>query len=138
MRERKIKKKRFSIDGNLEHEKCVNEQSQTPNQHTHLVKHVDRQADHGEIISNEKSFEVNGFPVFHQAGPSPDHTEVDQDNDEHWDRRVHQQPLVRPLIWKIMDTHKGFRTFFNSRPTSTSQRPAADLRYSIFEPNQII
>ena len=89
--------------------KCVIE---TINQHTHLMEHVDRQTHHGKIVNNKNSFQVKGFPVFHQAGAGPEHTEVDQEDDYHWDRRVHQQPWVCPLIWKTME-YSGFPTFFS-------------------------
>ena len=72
-------------------------------QPTHLIEHVDRQTHHGKIVNNKNSFQVNGSPMFHQAGAGPEHTEVDQEDSYYWDRRVDQQPRVCPLIWKTME-----------------------------------
>ena len=83
-----------------EHDNSVDESAR---HQTNLLEHIPRQADHGKIVKEENSFQINGFPVFHQSGSGPGHTEVDQYNDYYWDRRVHQQPWVRSLIWNIME-----------------------------------
>lgn len=67
-------------------------------QHSYLVEHVGRQADHGEVVNNEDHFQVNGLPVLHQTRSSPDHAEVNQEDEGHWDGGVYQQPRVSPLI----------------------------------------
>lgn len=74
---------------------------------THLMEHVGRQADHGEVVNNESDFEVNGLPVFHQTRSGPDHTEVNQEDEGHRDGGVDQQPWVSPLVWKIMELYVG-------------------------------
>lgn len=67
----------------------------------HLVEHVGRQANHGKVVHNQNDFEVNGFPVFHQARPSPDHTEVNQKDEWHGDGGVDQQPWISPLVCNV-------------------------------------
>ena len=48
---------------------------------THLIAHVGRQADHGEVVNNENDPEVNRLPVFHQTRAGPDHAEVNQEDE---------------------------------------------------------
>lgn len=67
--------------------------------HAHLMEHVGRQADHGEVVNNEDGSEVDGLPVFHQAGSKPDHTEVEAEDESHGTWGVDQQPGVCPLVW---------------------------------------
>lgn len=67
--------------------------------HTHLMEHVGRQADHGKVVNNEDGSEVDGLPVFHQAGSKPDHTEVEKEDESHGNWGVDQQPGVCPLVW---------------------------------------
>lgn len=69
----------------------------------HLVEHVGRQADHGEVVNNEYGSEVDRLPVFHQAGADPDHTEVQQEDECHGDRGVDQEPWVRPLVCNMSE-----------------------------------
>lgn len=65
----------------------------------YLMEHISRQENHGEIVTNQNHFEVNRFPVFHQTGPGPDRSEVNQEDESHWDRGEDQQPGVGPLVW---------------------------------------
>lgn len=67
--------------------------------HAHLIEHVGRQADHGEVVNNEDGSEVDGLPVFHQAGSKPDHTEVEKEDESHGNWGIDQQPGVCPLVW---------------------------------------
>lgn len=67
--------------------------------HAHLMEHVGRQADHGEVVNNEDGSEVDGLPVFHQAGSKPDHTEVEKEDESHGNWGIDQQPGVCPLVW---------------------------------------
>lgn len=80
--------------------------------HAHLMEHVGRQADHGEVVNNEDGSEVHGLPVFHQAGSKPDHTEVEKEDESHGNWGIDQQPGVCPLVWSrredtVTESHQG-------------------------------
>ena len=97
--------------------------------HTHLVAHVGGQGDHGEVVNNEDDFEVNRLSVSHQTGAGPDRTEVDQEDDCHWDGGVDQQPRVRPLVWNTQSSVSGTRRHH----LETSQKgPITDLFLFIY------
>lgn len=66
------------------------------------MEHVCRQRNHGKVINDENHFEINRFLVFHQARTGPDHKEVTQEDERHRDGGVHQQPRVRPLVWRTI------------------------------------
>lgn len=69
-----------------------------PGRDQELMEHVGRQADHGEVVNNEDGSEVDGLPVFHQAGSKPDHTEVEKEDESHGNWGIDQQPGVCPLV----------------------------------------
>lgn len=86
------------------------------NKRQYLVKHIGRQADHGEVVNNQNNFEVYGFPVFHQARPGPDHTEVNQKDEWHRDGGVDQKPWVSPLVCNITRALCQGLSGFSQRP----------------------
>lgn len=71
---------------------------------THLVEHVRRQADHGEVVNYEEDLQVDRLPVSHEPGAEPHHTEVEEEDEGDGDGGVHQQPRVCPFIWEMTDS----------------------------------
>ena len=66
----------------------------------YLIEHVGRQADHGKVVNYQDRSEVDWLPPRHQLWPRPYNDQVAQEDTADWNRRIDQQPVVCPLVWK--------------------------------------